>query len=447
MITFGELSQITSGIIGCGFFILFLGFTFLFVLGISRKWPNNLGKIAGLFLGMVVTYVFLQCALSIYDEEVTSSVVIKMVHGFAYLPAWVISIILLVLVILEVVLFSMSFRWDRNHITTMSIKEAVDSIPVGVCAYEKCGRLVLTNATMERLSVVMTGEMLLDGTLLEKSMREYPNKDMMGEKEVYLLPDGSVCIFSLENHSIAGHELTLLTAYDMSEEYNKTQILLQKRKSVEKLNLRLTEYNRDIVSIITSQEILNAKVKIHDELGAGLLAMKHYLVNGGNPVQKTEIINRLKNNLKFLQNEIQESKQDEYILIFSTANDLDVRIIVDGTLPEDEPDKHIIATAIHECFTNTVRHAKGDMLRINVIDEGREKATEKEAVVERLTGTKKAGEILVVFTNNGEKPTGPIVEKGGLASLRSMVEATGGTMEIGFENGFELSISLSKEIE
>lgn len=424
MITYGELSQITSGMIGCAFFIMFLGFAFLFILGLSRKWPNNWGKIAGLFLGMVVTYIFLQCALTIYDEDVASLFVIKLVDCFVNMPVWIICFILFVLIVLEVVFFCLSIKWDKNHITTLSVKEAVDSIPVGVCAYEKCGRLVLTNATMERLSIVMTGDTLMDGTILEKSMKEYPNKDMMGEKEVYLLPDGSVCIFSLENHSIGGHKLTLLTAYDMSEEYNKTQILLQKRRSVEKLNSRLMEYNRDIVSIITAQEILNAKVKIHDELGAGLLAMKHYLVNGGNLVQKTEIINRLKNNLKFLQNEIQESKQDEYILIFSTANDLDVRIIVDGTLPEDEPDKHIIATAIHECFTNTVRHAKGDMLKIKVADGNR-----------------------VIFTNNGDQPTKPIVEKGGLASLRSMVEAAGGTMEIGIENGFELSISLSKETE
>lgn len=55
--------------------------------------------------------------------------------------------------------------------------------------------------------------------------------------------------------------------------------------------------------------------------------------------------------------------------------------------------------------------------------------------------------ITVVFTNNGNPPESEIVEKGGLATLRSMVEAAGGTMEIGTENGFELRISLSKETE
>lgn len=432
MTTFGELPQVVAGTIGCIFFLLFLSFTFLLLLGFTRKWRYNLLKGMGLFFGMVVTYVLLQCILAAHDGGITSPTVINMAKDFSNLSAWKVYVMLLILISLVAVIFYYCIRWDRNHITTMSVKEAVDTIPVGVCAYEKCGRLVLTNASMERLSLAITGEVLQDGTLLEKGMKEYPHKEMMGEKEVYILPDESVAIFSLEKLSIGGHGLTLLSAYDMTEEYNKTQILLQKRRSVENLNTRLTEYNKDIVSIITANEILNAKVKIHDELGAGLLSMKHYLLKGGSPAQKAGIINKLKDNLKFLQSETAESRQDEYVLIFTTANALDVRIVVDGTLPEDEPHKHIIATAIHECFTNTVRHAKGDMLRIKV---------------EEIPNSVGDDAITVVFTNNGNPPESEIVEKGGLATLRSMVEAAGGTMEIGTENGFELRISLSKETE
>ncbi len=46
--------------------------------------------------------------------------------------------------------------------------------------------------------------------------------------------------------------------------------------------------------------------------------------------------------------------------------------------------------------------------------------------------------ITVIFTNNGDKPEGEIVEKGGLASLRSIVEGAGGSMMIDVTEQFEL---------
>lgn len=37
-----------------------------------------------------------------------------------------------------------------------------------------------------------------------------------------------------------------------------------------------------------------------------------------------------------------------------------------GNLTELEPQRHIIVTGIHECLTNTIRHAGGDELYIKI---------------------------------------------------------------------------------
>ncbi len=84
--------------------------------------------------------------------------------------------------------------------------------------------------------------------------------------------------------------------------------------------------------------------------------------------------------------------------------------------------RHIAVTAMHECMTNTLRHAGGDEVYVKAIRD-------------------KQGVILTI-TNNGSNKTERVTEKGGLKSLRIMVEKYGGTMQITATDGFMLKISL-----
>lgn len=423
MISFGALPILALAFMGCWVFVLFLAMVFLLIMESQRGRSKSYLEIVLISICTFIAYLLLQLIMgSASKTQANVTAHQEMIYAFEATPVVYIALLSIVLSVATVVLMKRDYTWNRTHITDFSIKEAVDLLPAGVCAYEDSGRVFIKNAVMERLCQAMTGESLLNGVLFEKSILAYPVKEVMGDKTIHILPDEEVIIFSKETLVIDGNPLTLLAAFDMTEEYAKTQILLQKRRAVQELNSKLVNYNRDIVSIITSQEILNAKVKIHDELGAGLLAIRHYLLNGGNRDEKDIIIDKLKQNLGFLQREMVKDEKDEYLLMFTTANALDVRIVVDGELPEDEPNKHIVATAIHECFTNTVRHAKGDLLHIRVADgeQGKE----------------------VIFTNNGEQPVSDIVERGGLASLRSLVEGIDGSMKIDIEEGFRLRICL-----
>lgn len=311
MITFGTLSKIVSGVIGFWSFVLLLGMVFLFALGFRRIRQNGLAEVITLLCGTALTYIMLQSILGANDNLVSHPFAIKIIRKFSEIPAWVVVLICLLLTISEVFFFVKNVKWERTHITDVSLKEAVDSLPAGVCAYEDSGRVVLKNAVMEKISNAIAKEVLLNGLLFEQSVEAYDSTDMVGRKKVLLLPNGFVYIFSKEKITFEGSNLTLLTAFDMTEEYEKIQILLQKKKSVQELNAQLVEYNRDIVSIITEQEILNAKVKIHDELGAGLLAIRHYLINGGGNKEKEEIINKL-NTVEYVTDEVPWHEDEMY---------------------------------------------------------------------------------------------------------------------------------------
>lgn len=429
MIDFGALPRFASTLIGCWVFVLFLGMVFLLIMESQKGRLKSYPEIILISICAFILYFLLQLIMEVVDvTQVKTAAFRKIVLVFDSTSVVYIVLLCIVLSLATAVLMRRDYMWNHTHITDFSIKEAVDLLPAGVCAYEDSGRVFIKNVVMEKLSQTMTGEPLLNGEVFEKGVLSYPVKETMGDKTIYILPSEEAIIFSKETLVIDGNRLTLLAAFDMTEEYAKTQILLQKRKVVQELNSKLIDYNRDIVSIITSQEILNAKVKLHDELGAGLLAIKHYLIKGGDNDEKERIVDKLNRNLDFLQREMVKDEKDEYLLMFTTANALDVRIELDGELPATEPNKHIVATAIHECFTNTVRHAKGDLLHIRVEDN--EQGTSE-----------------VIFTNNGEQPIADIVERGGLVSLRSLVEGAGGSMKIDIEDGFRLRICLPERRE
>ena len=91
-------------------------------------------------------------------------------------------------------------------------------------------------------------------------------------------------------------------------------------------------------------------------------------------------------------------------------------------IPEAGELRDIMASAVNECATNTKKHADGDILIV--------------------TTEEKDDEITFILTGNGESVEKDIRETGGLASLRTLVENSGGTMEIKAEDAFTVTIKM-----
>ena len=162
-------------------------------------------------------------------------------------------------------------------------------------------------------------------------------------------------------------------------------------------------------------------------MGAELLMMQRWLLQGGGDEQQQEIETRLRQSLSFLKARPSTDSRDEIRMILDTAERLKLRVIIQGNLPETQPLRHILATALHECMTNTLRHAGGNRLTMTLLD---------------------AGDWLQVrLTNNGAQPTEPIRESGGLKSLRTMTEQAGGSMRVQLSPVFAVCLELPKEVE
>lgn len=397
-----ELSHnriIINGLIGAWILLLLWLLVFLIALSIYMKQK----RIDIVLIGTAIfTYVLLQCHM----KKIT-----------AVFPIYALCLVCLAISLLGIYRVRKAYIWQRQHITNLSVKQAVDRIPFGVCYYNKMGRILLINKAMTDFCEEITGESVQNG------IKTFEKILSMGTV-IHLSNERAISVYS-DKCIIDSEEVELVTAFDISEEYKKTNILMQKEEELKEINEKLTSYNKEMVSVIALREVLNAKVKIHDELGSSLLATKKYLLRGGNPEERNHLIEGLKNNVRFLRRESEEVTYDEYEMIMNTAADIGMQVDIKGELPNDEQNRHIVATAMHECLTNTIRHAGGDTLYVEI--ENRPDCYR------------------ILYTNNGTSPTAPIYEKGGLNSLRDLVEQAGGRMQITVTRGYTLIIELSKE--
>ena len=106
------------------------------------------------------------------------------------------------------------------------------------------------------------------------------------------------------------------------------------------------------------------------------------------------------------------------------AEELHVRLVMEGPIPREGESRRLTALAIRECLTNCVRHAGGTELYVSA--------------------ARQEGGCTVTITNNGRPPWGEIIEGGGLSALRR-IEGSGGTMTAAARPRFALTIHLPEK--
>ena len=408
MMPISSLSMLAFGILDSWQMAQFWLCVYILIVGLRDRRHINSGLRNGIMLLLcAVHYTVFQCSVAFTAQNSHSAIVLSVVERYVALPVLLVVGVCLVLTVVEVYLFFSMRRWYNTHITSASIKETIETLPVGICAFEPSGKITLKNKTMEQLCRSLTGLPLLSGNELVHTLSE--KKSDLTDFAVSL-PDAGVWSFTKDEIHHKSGDFTLLIAYNVTEAYQKTQMLAQRQKTVEELNEKLLAYNKQIEQVITQQEILNAKVRIHDELGASLLGIRRYLVSGGTEAERADMLERLRENVRFLQQEAAPRVEDEYSLILSTAEDLGVIVRINGMMPQSQPNKHILATAIHECFTNILRHTNGDTLFVE-IREGDNTFTAR-------------------FTDNNTRPVSAVAETGGLRSLRDLTEGAGGPWKL-----------------
>lgn len=319
-------------------------------------------------------------------------------------------------------------RNRKNTISKMSIKEAFDDLPCGICFYEASGVTRLVNSKRNDFSIRITGEYLLNGkkfiSILTNENIKRNSLSHQDEKEYIISLDDHVYSFRSREHQLSDKSLYEIIATDITRKHQLSRELNKKNKELSSFNKRMREYRETIEELTIEKETLSAKRNIHDKLGKLLILSRQSLDKDRTEEEKEVLLSTWKNTLIAFESMKENESNDTYDELFKAAKDIGISVIFSGRRPESRKGKKIAAKAIIECMTNTIKHAKGNEVYVSFKERNRF--------------------IEIQITNNGEQPKEEIKEGGGLSSLRLLIEREGGSMKIISFPRFEMNITIEK---
>lgn len=355
-------------------------------------------------------------------------------------PWIIVALVMVVIFAAEVLCLVAVNRAGRDKLSPGSVKESLDALPDGVCFFSEDGRILLSNRRMQHISSDITGIGILNGEKLWRCIEEKSVKTDVSDGLVILTSDSKVWNVRRSEIEAEGNRINEIVALDVTEQYELRRELEERNERLNSVNERLRIFSRDMSRLTAEKELLDAKIKVHDDLGRSLLAFRAYLTAEPSKRDRSKLLPLWRYVISVMKKETAPS--EEWDAIEKTAESLHIQIEINGDLPAGLADlpvsgevRSAIMAAIRECLTNTARHAGGDRLFV-LIKCGAEQGADHASTSGNpsASGTAPCDDaphgIRIEITNNGRAPLVPIQEAGGLSNLRHMVERAGGIMTI-----------------
>ena len=355
-------------------------------------------------------------------------------------PWIMVALVIVVIFAAEVLCLVAVNRAGRDKLSPGSVKESLDALPDGVCFFSEDGRILLSNRRMQHISSDITGIGILNGEKLWRCIEEKSVKTDVSDGLVILTSDSKVWNVRRSEIEAEGNRINEIVALDVTEQYELRRELEERNERLNSVNERLRIFSRDMSRLTAEKELLDAKIKVHDDLGRSLLAFRAYLTAEPSKRDRSKLLPLWRYVISVMKKETAPS--EEWDAIEKTAESLHIQIEINGDLPAGLADlpvsgevRSAILAAIRECLTNTARHARGDRLFVLIkcgAEQGADHASTSGS--SSASGTAPCDDaphgIRIEITNNGRAPLVPIQEAGGLSNLRHMVEREGGIMTI-----------------
>ena len=330
----------------------------------------------------------------------------------------------------------MSLFHRKPKLGRSSVKEGFDNLPSAICFAGRDGIIMLCNLQMHRLCHVLMGMDLQHISELRHALDQpQPDVEVVDrEARVYRFPDRTLWQFAEDLITDAnGNRYTQVQAIDVTELHEKKAELERENQKLAEANQRAKKLYAELDQIVREKETLAMKMRVHDDMGQCLLATRNLLLAKDATLEDfraggrrwAETLRRI--NVAEQGPGIRCDRADPLKDLMASAWEIGVRVRIQGELPKGNANAQLMIAAMRECATNTVRHAGGSEMTV------------------QLMRTQKAD--IAVITNNGRTPEGEIVEGGGLSGLRQSVENRHGTVAVRGQPAFRLSIVLPREEE
>ncbi len=371
--------------------------------------------------------LFLLILLSVLADDFS-----RMTEGLAYkiwlpLPMWLLWFITFAADFLIIWDIAGLWRLKRQALSRDSIKQALDMLPSGICYFTPSGSVKLCNGQMDSLFRRIAQSDLQTLSELREALSECDACSgvicLSRERQTYLFPDGKAWRYrQTEVKDSDGALYTEAVFSDVTELYNKNLELKAQIKRLNAISRELKWLSDNVLILTREKEVLSAKTKLHDDMGAGLIAIRHILHHNRTEAAANamDLFHRAVSAIKYDNTYPQgHSELDRFL---QDAEAIGIKVDLSGELPEQEELRRVMILAMRECLTNSVRHAGATTIYITV--------------------EKKGDSVSVKITNDGRPPETEVVPKGGLHNLYRHIMDLGGTMEIQSKPSFTLTVVL-----
>jgi len=316
---------------------------------------------------IIVTYVV--TAVTVYTRKPNTLPIIlaagltlpfiEVITGYAFV--YLITVLIIFWLIRSVMAGLSYYKENKNGLSVLSIKNAIDFMTTGVMFCLRDGFILLSNKRMSELMKTITGKKqrngkYFTGLLTSGEVKEGCKITWFEGQNVCLLPDDSVWMFKMTQLHVKRREYIQITASDITERWRLTEKLEKQSEELSKRRDDLNETLANIDTVSRERAIQISKMRAHDVLGERLTAMLRIVRNEKLPDhtvlrdQSQELIDELNSSKNKL------SPQDELNVLIQTFASIGVEVILSGDSENNAASESNAVEAVREAVINAVRN-------------------------------------------------------------------------------------------
>jgi len=360
-----------------------------------------------------------------------------------HFPVMIIESVFFCLILLRfLLLFRIVIKRRQKPLIPQSIRETINHLPGGICFATLSGKPILTNFKMNELFGMLTGHTIMNALVSWEELRtleptngcakldnEWIDQDRKNEAHdetlFFSFPDSSIWRFQKEALMDREPHYIQLEATEASDLYRYSKELFDNNQRLEQQYQRQQNLLTNIVEINHEKEILQAKMRIHDDLGKSILTTKQHLFSqtlSENAALLTEVWMNTILGLEGFGYASADTETSPEIELQRSAEMIGCRINFNGARPVERKTALLFYAIVREALTNAVLHANANELKVDI------HTTERGYHVET--------------SDNGSTLVSTITEGSGLSNLRKRLEQEGATLEVKYEDGVVLVVEL-----
>lgn len=407
--SFYDINQIICGITITLYIIGCAGFLYTFMGAIAYKVDKKISKKCGIYLviDLIILYI-IQVGFNKENYSLEQQNFVKLV--LERIPSIVIIVMSVLNLVLSIALLYDLKRWVTRNVSSISLKEGIDALPMGICFYTVDGLTLLVNSKIEELCFEITEHSLLNGIDFWEELVNNNASKYIENKLMIRLKDGSFWCFEKQE---VKENLYQIVCIDVTEEYKLKHELEDENERLNDINKRLLDMKIKVAQIARQEEQLAAKANIHSDMGHVLLSSKALLTGTEQDFKASldDIVCNWKYVIKLLRCGDRTERSNNTIKeLYKAAHFLGLELDIEGNIPNTRELLNLFIPCTRECMTNTVRHSKAKKLHI-IIEETH-------------------NQILWKYINEPQDKVEKVVEGGGLIALRKMINDFDGDMSV-----------------